>query len=303
MHHKIIYLSFGGTKFYDQTRFSILTLLDLLLKQNRNDIRILVFTDCPKETPVHDFVESFEITPSEIGLFRGPLDFVHRVKLEVLRRAEATIGLPFIYVDCDTRWIKIPNEPLDLLANGEQVFFMHKDEGSISDNYFPDFFRLLHDKKSQLLAWGVRSVPPWNMWNAGTVGIPAKATGLIDQMLTINDALLPYAKSRTFVEQLSVSLVATTRFDVKPFDDCLIHYWGYSHELPVVLRRFFVSLPSDLSVEKMAEQCGLFSLDETKMQDMHRSPLNRLTRLRKRISNSFRKRKGDFTAWRLRNGI
>ncbi len=33
----ILYLSHGGQKYHDQTRYSVLTLLALLLEQNRND--------------------------------------------------------------------------------------------------------------------------------------------------------------------------------------------------------------------------------------------------------------------------
>lgn len=307
MQHNIVYLSHGSTKFHDQTRFSVLTLLDLLLKQNRNDIRILVFTDALKETPAHDLIHSSEIAPKDIALFRGPLDYVHRIRLEVLRRLEATMGAPFIYVDCDTRWIKIPDEQLNLLADGGQplqsnrpAFFMHKNEGAISDSFFPEYVRLLHQKKSGLIDRGLQSTPPFTMWNAGTLGVPSKAVGFFDEVLAITDDLLPYVKCRNFLDQLMLSLVATTRFDVQPFDDCLAHYWGYSHELPVLLRQFFSSLPSDLPVEKLATLCGLFYIDEPKMQQMHRAPQNRFNRWRTKMVNSFHKRKLDLKAWQLR---
>ena len=139
MQRKIVYLSHGGQKFYDQTRFSVLTLLDLLLKQGRDDYRIVIYTDRPEQSPAHDSIQSVRVSSAELKKFRGPLEFIHRIKLEVLRRAEADIGLPFIFVDCDTRWLKIPDEQFDLLADGGRqqsgaapVFYMHKFEGIMS---------------------------------------------------------------------------------------------------------------------------------------------------------------------------
>jgi hypothetical protein len=308
MHHNIVYLSHGGPKYYDQTRFSALTLLDLLLKEQRNDIRIVVFTDRPQETPAHDLIHSIHVSSEKMKRFRGPLDYVHRIKLEVLRRAEGEIGLPFIYVDCDTRWLKIPDAQLTYLADSGRrtgdarpPCYMYENDGTISPDFFPQYFRLLQKKRNRLIEWGVQAAPPWPMWNSGTVGVPSGAAGFFDKALEINDELLLEVRCRNWIEQLALALVAAGSFDVKPFDDCLAHYWGFSYELPVLLHRFFAGLPSGLSTEKMAEQCALFPLNEADLRQIQRARANRFKIWRAKMRNSLYKRKIDLKAWRLRS--
>jgi hypothetical protein len=116
MQNTILYLSHGGQKYHDQTRYSVLTLLALLLGQSRNNFRIVVYTDRPGELPAHDLVRAVCVNPEQFAGLRGPLDYVHRIKLGVLRRALGELGAPLIYVDSDTRWLRIPNEPFAALS-------------------------------------------------------------------------------------------------------------------------------------------------------------------------------------------
>lgn len=307
MQNKIVYLSHGGQKYYDQTRFSVLTLLDLLLKRQRNDVGIVIYTDRPEQSPVHDLVHSVRVAAGELRRFRGPLEFIHRIKLEVLRRAEAEIGLPFIYVDCDTRWLKIPDEPFKLLMDGSRqgngaapVFYMHKFEGTLAANFYPNYLRLLHGKKNRLIEWKLRAEPPWTMWNSGTLGVPSGAQGLFDEVLSITDDLLLDVRQRIFIEQLALSLVASSRFQVMPFDDCLDHYWNRGAEVPIVLRRFFDSLPPDLSIDELAARCTQFPLERSMLEKLQSLRSSRFRRWRAKVRNSLHKRKIDFKAFWLR---
>jgi len=307
MQHKIIYLSFGGQKFYDQTRFSALTLLDRLLRQERNDFRMVIFTDRPEQSPEHDLIRSVRVAPEELKRFRGPLEFIHRVKLEILRRAEAEFGLPLLYVDCDTRWLKIPHEPFELLADGRRgqngavpVFYMHKYEGTLGAGFYPDYLRLLHRKRPRLVEWKLRADPPWTMWNAGALGVPSGAAGLFDDVLAVTDDLILDVRQRNFIEQLAFSTVATSRFQVKPFDEYLAHYWDHGSEVPVLLRRFFGGLPPDISVEKLAEQCAQFPLNKSKLEEVRSLRSSRFRRWRAKVRNSLHKRKIDIKAFWLR---
>ncbi len=305
--HKIIYLSHGGQKFYDQTRFSVLTLLDLLLKQGRNDFRIVIFTDRPEQSPAHDLIRSVRVAPGELRRFRGPLEFIHRVKLEVLRRAEADFGLPFIYVDCDTRWLKIPDEPFKLLADGGRqqsgaipVFYMHKFEGTMGADFYPNYLRLLQQKRNRLVEWKLRADPPWTMWNSGAIGVPSGAARLFDDVLEVTDDFILDVRQRIFIEQLAFSVVASSRFQVRPFEDCLAHYWNYGSEVPLLLRRFFGSLPPDMPIEKLAERCGQFPLERSTLEKLQHLRSSRFRRWRAKVRNSLFKRKIDFKAFWLR---
>lgn len=297
---QIVYLSHGAQKYHDQTRYSVLTLLDLLTKQGRHDIKITIFTDRPTESPDHELVSSIYLAPDDLARFRGPLDYVHRIKLEVLRRAEAELGLPFIYVDGDTRWQKIPDEQFAFLADGRPVAYMHKLEGMVSANFFPQYWGLLRKKKEKLVEWNLLEEGPWPMWNSGTLGVPATASGIFDRALAITDDLLLDVGYRTCVEQIALSLLAGSQFQVNPFDDCLVHYWSYSFELPTVLQRFLQDLPPGLSITQQAERAGAFQISESELKAIQSASRHRFFLWRAKMQNSFYKRGIDVRAFWLR---
>lgn len=307
--HHIIYLSHGGAGFHAQTRFSVLTLLDLLIKQGREDVRIVIFTDRPEESVVHDFVVSIHISPGEIDRFRGVLEDTHRIKLEVLRRAESEIGLPFIYVDSDTRWLKIPDGPFQKLESGgtastssqlRPVAYMHWVEYQLSADYFPHYFRLLQRKRNRLAEWSLPTDDAWVMWNAGTLGIPAGAGGMFEKALAITDELLLEAKPRNWVEQAALSLLLTSRFQVESFVEWLAHYHSHGQTLPILLQRFFQTLPPGLSVAQQADHAGRFHIDPAELMKIEQLPANRCRRQLAKAWQSCRKRWLDLRAFRLR---
>jgi hypothetical protein len=304
MQNTILYLSHGGQKYHDQTRYSVLTLLALLLEQSRNNFRIVVYTDQPGQLPAHDLVQAVRVSPEQFAALRGPLDYVHRIKLGILRRALGELGAPLIYVDSDTRWVRIPDEPFAALSGGgtPPACYLYKVEGSISANFFPQYFRLLREKRRRLVEWRLPHVPPWTMWNSGAIGIPSQNEGFIDEVLCVNDALLPHVGFRNCVEQLALSLVTARRFEVRAFDRYLEHWWSYGSELPIFLRRFFDPLPPGLPVPEQAARAVQFCIVESDLRAIRSHPANRFARWRAKVWNSFYKRKIDLRAYALRLG-
>lgn len=309
MPHHIVYLSHGGAGFHLQTRFSILTLLDLLIQQGREDVRVWNFTDRPEESVAHELVSTVPVPPGDIARFRGVLDDTHRIKLEVLRRAEAETGLPFIYVDSDTRWLRIPDEPFQKLVESSAssagdptrpVAYMHQVEYQISPDYFPHYHRLLQQEKARLLQWNLPAQEPWVMWNAGMLGIPAGARGLFEKALAITDELLLVAKPRNWVEQAVMSLLMSSRFELRPFQEWLVHYHSHGQTLPVLLQRFFQSLPPGLSVAQQAEEAARFPIRMEELIQIENLPANRMKKLLAGAWKSCRKRWLDLRAARLR---
>jgi hypothetical protein len=305
MQKTILYLSHGGQKYHDETRYSVLTLLALLLEQNRNDFRIAVYTDRPDQLPAHDLIQPVRVNPDEFASLRGPLDYVHRIKLKVLRRARDHLGAPLIYVDCDTRWLRIPDEPFGALSGSgpSPACYLYKVEGSISASFFPQYFRLLRKKQHKLMEWRIPPDPPWTMWNSGVLGIPSRSEGFMDEVLRVNDGLLPHAGHRNCVEQLALSLVAASRFEIRPFDAYLEHWWPYGSELPIFLRRFFDPMPSGLPVPEQAARAAQFCIIESDLRAIQSLPANRFARWCAKVRNSFYKRKIDLLAYALRRRL
>ena len=107
----IVYHVHGLDGFYQQARFSILSLVDLLRREGRTDIQILVYADRPKEFAHYPFTQTVFMSRRQVMAWSGPFRYVHRVKLEVLNHAIGAFGLPLLYVDGDTRGCAFPMRP------------------------------------------------------------------------------------------------------------------------------------------------------------------------------------------------
>ena len=309
MRNKVVYLSHGGQQFHDQTRFSVLTLLARLLAEGRSDIAIAIYTDRPELAPKHELIKVAPLAVEDLRRWRGPLDYVHRVRLEILRRAVQDIGLPFIYVDSDTRWLKIPDPQFAALRppgtdrerTDKPAFFMHTIEGEVSPTFFPQYYRFLRAREAQLKSSGLQTPRPWIMWNAGTLGVPPGADNFFSETLSLCDEFLPYVRSRNCLDQLIMSMLAASRFRIAALDDCVHHYWKFNSETAVVLRRILAKLDQQAVLERQAELSVRQEWDEAELRAIQKAPINRLRRLLRKTANSVHKRKLDLIARRLRH--
>lgn len=292
--HRIVYLSHGGETYYQQTRYSALTLLDLLLAQRREDICIYVYTDRPEAFPQHPLIVCKSLSPEELQRFRGPHDYVHRIKLEVLRRAEREIGLPLVYVDSDTRWVSIPDEAFGSLhepAVARPPVYMHAYEEPISANSAVAYYRLLSARRESLKNWSVDNESHWQVWNTGTIGVSPASQGLFDTALELNDELYPHSTVKPFIEQLAVSLLVVSRCEIKPFETYLVHFWKYGNEFPELVRRFFRAVPGSAGVHELAKACAQLDVSTEALEAVKRDPEFRRAQRRAKRSKSLRKRK------------
>jgi len=306
----ILYVMHGSQKYVDQLWFSCLTLLDLLRRSEREDLGIVIYTDQPERCPVHPRVRTVCFGAADLARWRGPLDFVHRVKIEVLRRALEEVGAPLIYVDLDTRWLALPDAALTDLARvhapeqGRSSLYMHVLEGALSSKVHPRYFAAMQSKPAvqRILAdWGIATTPPWPMWNAGGIGLRAGMGGFLDDTLTLCDELLLWLRPYAYVEQLSFSLLANLRYEVKTFEDCVHHYWGVSAEFAPVARKLLSELDAVESLEERAKMCAAYRWDEQALRASQRAPQQLwATRLAK-MRASLRKRQLDLKALWLRS--
>jgi hypothetical protein len=305
---RIVYIVHGSERYHDQARFAVLTFLDLMLKAGRRDIQCLVYSDRPELVPAHELVRVFPVSTAEFRQWRGPLDFVHRIKLEVMRRAVGRFGAPMVYLDTDTRWLKLPVEAFLELggqptqAASRKTLFLHTREGELSPLLHPRYFEALRANRGvgQILGnWKIPGSPPWAMWNAGAIGVGVGAEAFFDQALRLCDELLLRVRPRTYVEQLAVSLLAARDSTVKPLDHCVHHYWGVSAEFERDLRSFMPGIEA-LPTEEQARRAGERAWDESRLRGGQHAPVHRWkTRLAK-MRNSIHKRRMDLKALFLR---
>ncbi|MES0873241.1 hypothetical protein [Sinimarinibacterium thermocellulolyticum] len=305
---RFVYVVHGHDDFHLQTRYSLLTLLHLLRHTPGLRANIHVYTDRPQWIPDHALIVVHRLDAGQLRAWRGPLDYVHRIKLEVLRRAVREIGTPLVAVDGDTRWCALPWQALHALnhppPDARPAVFFHVFEESIGLDPRHGYSQLLNGHTALLRRLGVRSAGPWPSWNVGAIGVPAQAQGLFDHALSINDALLPLTALRRTVEQLALSLAADAAYDVRALDDGLTHYWNYGIEWPMRLRAWFAEQPPDQTTEDLAAACASWQPAEVELLALRQSaPYRRLLR-RSRYRRSLRKRITAMRAWwlRLRQG-
>ena len=245
----IVYHVHGHNGFYRQARFSILSLIDLLQKAGRDDIQILVYADRPEEFAHYPFVQSIFMSGEQTRSWSGPFRYVHRIKLEVLNHAVGSFGLPLLYVDGDTRWLRLPDEPMDTLATARnrgdaQVFYMHAREGAMTPAVHAEYYRELFAQRSLLGTHGVGDPSRWVMWNAGALGIPVGQEAFFREALGLLDDLMKTTKATTYIEQAMMSALISSRFEVRDLGDYIYHYWDTSKEVQAILLRFFAPLAS-----------------------------------------------------------
>lgn len=292
----IVYLSHGGKKYHDQTRFSILTLLHLLISQGRDDIRVAVYTDDPDSVPQHDLVKIFPLTAQQLRSYRGQFDYVHRIKLMVMQCACADLGTALMYVDCDTRWLSIPDQVFQALEQDGNCC-MHVKEGVLGPAFFPEYRAAVSKHEACLRAFGLVDGLVLEMWNSGVIGTPAGADAFYASALAINDYLLPRMRPRNWTEQLALSLAACSRYRMLELGDALHHYWNYSYEAPIYLQEVFSSMDSAWSVERQARYCAELEWDEARLRAIQAAPEHKQRRRRSKWRASIAKRKIDLRAW------
>jgi hypothetical protein len=305
----IVYLVHGPEKFHEQARFSILTLLAAASTPHEHQARIVAYTDRPELLPDHPSLSAIRISAGDMKLWRGPLDFVHRAKLEVMRRAAAKFGAPLVYVDSDTRWLAYPEVELGELHartagdSGKPILYLHENEGVLSPKLHPRYFEALSGNAAvrRILARrGVALSSPWTSWNAGVIGVPRGAESFFDDALALTDDLTLRLRPRTYVEQLAVSLVAARDYSVKTLDNRVHHYWNVSAEFTSVLHAFLAGIRK-LPIEAQIRAAGGYVWDEQALRGTQHAPAQRWKTRYKKWMNSLHKRRMDLKAIWLRS--
>lgn len=221
----LIYQAYGRPEIVRQAAFSILT----FLRWGTGE-RVLVYSDQAEflGTFFEGFpsVEIVPVTEAQLRQWRGAIDFVHRVKIEVLldacRRSKGSI----VYLDGDTVFLKNPKDMLQLMSPGQQL--MHVCESRLDQARDPLTKKIAHfcRKESFNLKRGIVSVPlATEMWNAGVIGLHESRLGLLEKILELTDAA--YAKyQKHVIEQLAVSYFLQSTGRILPAEPWVLHYWA-----------------------------------------------------------------------------
>jgi hypothetical protein len=227
-----VYLAHSQERFRSQAAFSILSLLEYLVKSDFK-YRIVVYTDVP------DFFERLEVetilvTTQLLKYWKGEIDFVHRSKICVMLDAAERFSGELMFLDSDNCLF---NNPVDFLENwGDDTVIMEKLEyvlNSPADRVgekYKQFF------KSTNKFAGYNVGMNQNCWNSGIIGLPENAQKKLPDVLKVCDEM--HEKfNKHLSEQMAFSIVMSKHFTVKPFNDYTYHWFGHGQAINVIVKR------------------------------------------------------------------
>src|SRR5437764_6324845 len=141
MSHYILYQAYGTIDHINECRYSLLKYLGIYNMQPPTETGIIIYTDQPAQfeafAPFFKLFQIKEISGRQIREWRGNIDFVHRVKIEIINEFLENTEGSLIYLDTDT-YINDPIEQIFKdIENG--VFYMHGYEGVLDRSINPVF--------------------------------------------------------------------------------------------------------------------------------------------------------------------
>lgn len=238
----IVFQAYGNQSILNECVFSLLTLTRI--GQSFSDLQVWIYTDneayfksftaCP--VPIYYRT----IDAAQIKEWRGATDFVHRVKIQILKDlAAAQPQANILYLDTDTEFLQPVDTVMQRIAEGQ--LFMHVDEGVIREEGNPILKKLnkfLADNRSIPVDDGTITVSDdVVMWNAGVLGFRAADAAMLNDVLSVTDVLhKKYQKH--IIEQFAFSLIFQNKQQIKAAYPCIMHYWNLK-EFRVILDSFF----------------------------------------------------------------
>lgn len=241
----LLYQAYGNPDVLNEALFSILSYL-----RQPVGARVVVYTDnlahFQRVLGDEKAVEYVHIAPAQWRAWRGEIDFVHRVKIEVLQHAAARYTGNLLYVDTDTVFVQPLTEIFGALGRGER--FMHVGEGRLRDGN-PLNRKINHalqqDGGRTALAGGSIS-PDAQMYNAGALGLRSADAPLLAEVLALTEQLYRLYPKHV-MEQLAFSVVLARAGVVREAAPWIYHYWNLKEIRPVLTEFFALAGPQSLA--------------------------------------------------------
>lgn len=225
----LLFQAYGNIGNVNECRFSLLKYFACYNNIPPADTAIIIYTDQPHFfVPYADFFNGIrirQIDNKQIKEWRGPNDFVHRVKIKIMQDCFTTFQGPVLYCDTDT-YILHPIAPLftDIRSG---AFYMHCLEGLLGDGktkWFNNWNAFLSANPIHYNGKTLIYSKDLGMWNAGVIGMDSKHAGLLEDVLQLTDAI--YEKfPRHIAEQVAFDYCFQLTGVIKPAEPMVVHYW------------------------------------------------------------------------------
>ena len=273
----IVFLCYGNERVVQECTYALLSLSRLYTPAELRSMEIWIYTDNPgwfrsfNDCPLQ--LRYREVDMATIKQWRGSIDFVHRVKIEVLKDLTKETSGNILYVDTDVVFTHRIDQVFKNINAGQ--LYMHVQEGVVS-NAGNEILRKLNN---YLKAGGKkldgRHLHEMAMWNAGVLGFNTKHKQLLDEVLAFTDSEYPKFPKH-IIEQFAFSVYFQQNGMVKAAAPYIFHYWKLK-EAGLALASFF-NYFKDQSWESLTRYSALVqmhTLMQEKVDFLHNRSLGR----------------------------
>lgn len=230
MHHPnyIILQCYGYEAVFLECAYALMSLSRLYTADELAGTEIWIYTDKPewfgrfRDCPLP--LKFRKMDEALIKQWRGSIDFVHRVKIELLLDFTETHTGNILYADTDMVFLQKLDDVWNGIAPGE--LYMHMQEGKISDKPNPIFRKLDAFLRSSNAIKSERA-PLYDryMWNAGVLGFHSNHRELLVKALEYTDS--EYSKfPKHVVEQFAFSVQFSNKGNIRSALPYMLHYWN-----------------------------------------------------------------------------
>ena len=193
-----------------------------------------VYTDAPEAFgALADWIDVRRLSAPEIRAWRGPLDFVHRLKAEMVR--DVVRRYPedkLLYLDADVFFTAPAAAIFERIGPGRSV--LHERELSVPASNAAQIRKF----RRHLAPLRFRGAPidlTRDMWNAGAVGLDPSVFPVVDEWIEFIDTVYPHYK-RGLVEQYGICHLLQREGSVSPCTSEVFHYWFQKDEYVGAIR-------------------------------------------------------------------
>ena len=278
----LVYQAYGDKGILQECVFSLLTLCRQHPKEILDTLEVWIYTDQP------EFFRSFrdcslqlrfrKLDHEQITAWKGTIDFVHRVKIEILREFTKEREGQVLYLDTDTYFTQPIDPILNRISKGE--LYMHIMEGLVheSDNVILGKLSKFIKKNNPLKVNGnqLNIAEDTAMWNAGVLGFHTRYRSLLDEVLIFTDEIYQQFHKHV-VEQFAFSWYFQNAGALKTAHTNIFHYWNLK-EIRLIFNSFFTYF-EDSTWEDLVRYSVLVQLPEPMQQKVNflqnRTPLEK----------------------------
>ena len=229
-----LYFAFGDNlNNHTMGNFSILT----MKRQSPPNSRFVIYTDRPDYYKWASFVEVRPLNEKRITEWKGPHNFVWRVKIMAMLDSAKTDPGHLIYLDSDTAAYQNLTPMISDLENGS--CFMHLKENLLSEDKDKNKNLMWEQTKNKKFG-GLFVNEKSAIWNAGVVALSAKdKISLLNTALASTDEMCEQKVTQWLIEQFSLSQSLASTQKLKAADEFIAHYWGNKEEWIQNINLFF----------------------------------------------------------------